>query len=82
MDNPTPDTATASMTDLKRDPMGVVAAGNGAAVAVLNRRKVMFYCVPADEYEAMLDRIEDAELNTLAETRAMSREIAVKLGEL
>lgn len=73
---------TASVTELKRNPMGTMAAGNGAAVAILNRNEPAFYCVPADEYAAMLNLIEDAELNAIADARANSREIAVSLDDL
>ena len=73
---------TASVTELKRNPMGTVAAGDGATVAILNRNEPAFYCVPAKEYEAMLDMIEDAELNAIADARAESPEIAVSLDEL
>ncbi|WBU63851.1 type II toxin-antitoxin system Phd/YefM family antitoxin [Paracoccus aerodenitrificans] len=73
---------TASVTEFKRNPMGTMAAGNGAAVAVLNRNQPAFYCVPADEYEAMLNLIEDAELNAIADARSDSPEIAVSLDEL
>ena len=73
---------TASVTELKRNPMGTVAAGDGATVAILNRNQPVFYCVPAKEYEAMLDMIEDAELNAIADARAESREITVLLDEL
>ena len=34
---------TASITELKRDPMGTMAAGRGAAVAILNRNQPAFY---------------------------------------
>ena len=57
---------TASVTELKRNPMGTIAAGDGATVAILNRNEPAFYCVPAKEYEAMLNLIEDAELNAIA----------------
>lgn len=73
---------TASVTELKRNPMGTVAAGNGGAVAILNRNEPAFYCVPADEYEVMLNLIEDAELNAIADARASSPEVAVALDEL
>ena len=49
--------------------MGTVASGNGAAVAILNRNALAFYCVPADEYHAMVVRLEDIELNALANAR-------------
>lgn len=73
---------TASVTELKRNPMGTIAAGNGAAVAILNRNAPAFYCVPAEEYETMLSLIEDAELNAIADERANSREIPVSLDDL
>lgn len=73
---------TASVTELKRNPMGTMAAGDGATVAVLNRNEPAFYCVPAKEYEAMLNLIEDAELNAIADARAESPEIAASLDEL
>ena len=73
---------TASVTELKRNPMGTMAAGNGGAVAILNRNEPAFYCIPAAEYEAMLELIEDAELNALADTRAHSPEVAVSLDDL
>ncbi|MBN8441172.1 MAG: type II toxin-antitoxin system Phd/YefM family antitoxin [Thauera sp.] len=73
---------TASISELKRNPMGTVAAGDGFAVAILNRNEPAFYCVPAKTYEALLDRLEDLELNAIADRRANDDEIAVKLDEL
>ncbi len=73
---------TASVTELKRNPMGTVNGGAGAAVAILNRNEPAFYCVPADEYEAMLERLDDAELNALADVRADMADIPVSLDDL
>ena len=73
---------TASVTELKRDPMGTMAAGQGAAVAILNRNQPAFYCVPAAEYEAMIERLEDAELNALADARAGGPFVRVSLDDL
>lgn len=73
---------TASISELKRNPMGTVAAGDGFAVAILNRNEPAFYCVPAKTYEALLDRLEDLELNAIADRRKHDAEIAVKLDEL
>ena len=73
---------TASVSELKRNPMGTVAAGDGAPVAILNRNEPAFYCVPAKAYEAMMDRLEDLELNALAESRTGEAVIKVTLDEL
>jgi antitoxin StbD len=60
---------TASVSELKKNPMGTVAAGEGFPVAILNRNEPVFYCVPAAAYAAMLDRLEDVELNAIADAR-------------
>ncbi|MFZ2869911.1 type II toxin-antitoxin system Phd/YefM family antitoxin [Zavarzinia sp.] len=60
---------SASVSELKKNPMGTVAAGEGFPVAILNRNEPAFYCIPAKAYEAMLERIEDLELNAIADAR-------------
>jgi len=73
---------TASVTELQKDPIGTAASGNGAAVAILKRNALAFYCVPADEYQAMVDRLEDIELNALAEARRGVPFVEVGLAEM
>lgn len=68
---------TASVTELKRDPMGTIAAGDGGPVVILNRNEPVFYCVPAKAYERLMERLEDAELNAIADARADQKEIVV-----
>jgi antitoxin StbD len=73
---------TASVSELKRNPMGTVAAGEGFPVAILNRNEPAFYCVPAKAFEALLDRLEDAELNAIADARAGEAVIKIALHDL
>lgn len=73
---------TASVSELKRNPMGTVAAGEGFPVAILNRNEPAFYCVPAKAFEAMMDRLEDMELLAIVEARRGQPRIRVKLDEL
>ena len=73
---------TASVSELKKSPMGTVAAGEGAAVAILNRNKPAFYCVPADAYATLLERLEDVELNAVADARAGDPIVMVDIDEL
>lgn len=73
---------TASVSELKRNPMGTVAAGEGAPVAILNRNEPAFYCVPAKAYEAMVERLDDIAMNALAEARSTQPIIRVTLDEL
>lgn len=58
---------TASVAELKRNPIATLAAGEGGAVAILDRSEPVFYCVPAKTFEAMLERLEDIELNAIAD---------------
>lgn len=56
----------ASISELKRNPMGTVAAGCGFPVAILNRNEPVFYCVPAKVYESMVERLDQrAVVNSL-----------------
>ena len=73
---------TASVSELKRNPMGTVAADEGSPVAILNRNEPAFYCVPARAFEAMMDRLEDIELNAIADARKREARIRVNLDEI
>ncbi len=72
----------ASISELKRNPMGTVAAGEGFPVAILNRNEPAFYCIPAPAFEKLMDRLEDLELNAIADARAGQKRVKVKLDEL
>ena len=72
----------ASVTELKKNPMKTLAAGEGLPVAILNRNEPAFYCVPAAAYEALLNRLEDLELNAIADARSGQPVIKVKLDDL
>ncbi len=61
---------TASVSELKRNPMGAVAAGEGFPVAILNHHAPAFYCIPAKTWEAMVERLEVIEGNAVANARA------------
>ncbi len=73
---------TTSISELKKNPMAVVAQGEGFPVAVLNRNKPAFYCVPAEAYEALMDKLEDVELAAIVEARKDQKEIAVDIDDL
>ncbi|PHP18266.1 plasmid stabilization protein [Sphingobium sp. IP1] len=73
---------TASVSELKRNPMGTVAAGEGFPVAILNRNEPAFYCVPAKAFEALMDRLEDVELNAIADARVGETIVKIALDDL
>ena len=77
-----PHTILASVSELKRNPMGTVAAGEGFPVAILNHNEPAFYCIPAKTWEAMVERLEDTDDNALADSRAREKIVKVNLNDL
>ena len=73
---------TTSISELKKNPMAVVDQGDGFPVAVLNRNQPAFYCVPAQAYELLMDKLEDLELAQIVEERKNQPEIKVSLDDL
>jgi antitoxin StbD len=73
---------TASVYELQKDAMGTVAAGDGVPVAILNRNEPAFYCVPAKAFEAMMDRLDDIELNAIADARSGAKAVKIAIDDL
>jgi len=75
---------TASVSELKKNPMATVAAGEGFPVAILIRNEPAFYCVPAKAYEALMSKLDDIELNSITDARLNygKRLVLVKLDKL
>ena len=72
----------ASITELKANPMKVANSAHGESVAVLNHNEPAFYCVPAEAYEMMMDKIEDLELLALAKVRENEESVPVSINDL
>ncbi|MDN5752193.1 MAG: type II toxin-antitoxin system Phd/YefM family antitoxin [Nitrosospira sp.] len=70
---------TASVSELKKNPMATVAAGEGFPVAILNRNEPAFYCIPAKAYEVLMDKLNDVELNALADARLKDGKAPVRV---
>ena len=73
---------SASISELKKNPMSVIRQGEGVPVAILNRNEPVFYAVPAEAYEALLDRLEDVELAAVVKARLDQEEVEVTLDDL
>lgn len=72
----------ASITDLKRDPMGTIRGGEGETVVILNRNEPAFYAVPPDVYEAMLDMLDDLQLAEVVRSRLGGPTVEVDIDDL
>ena len=73
---------TVSMTDLRRDPTGVMQIVNDSPVAVLNHNKPAAYLLSAHAYEAILEKIDDMELVRIAKSREGGKTVKVNLEDL
>ncbi len=71
-----------SVSDLKKNPSAVFDQSAGQAVAVLNHNRVMGYMVPAAVYEAMIERLDDADLVRIAKDRLDEPSYSVALDDL
>ncbi|MFV6312168.1 type II toxin-antitoxin system Phd/YefM family antitoxin [Klebsiella pneumoniae] len=70
---------SASISELKKNPMATVSAGDGFPVAILNRNQPAFYCIPAELYEKILDAMDDQELAKLVSERSNQQLLDVDL---
>ena len=73
---------SASISELKKNPMAIVSGGEGFPVAILNHNQPAFYCVPAETWEKIIDRLEDIELATIANERMSGERVRVSLDDL
>ena len=73
---------TVSMTDLRRNPSGILQDAGDSPVAVLNHNKPAAYLLSARAYEALLERMEDAELTQIVKQRRGGKRVKVALEDL
>lgn len=73
---------TVSMTDLRRNPGAILEDAGDEPVAVLNHNKPAAYLLSARAYEALLERLDDAELTQIVKQRQGGKRVKVKLEDL
>lgn len=71
-----------SVSELKKNPSAVMSAAHGAPVAVLNHNRVMGYMVPAEVFEAIMERLDDMDLAELVKARSQETPFPVNLDDL
>jgi antitoxin StbD len=74
--------ASISISEFKKNPSAVIAAAEGAPIAILNRNRPSAYLVPAAAWAELVERLEDAELAELVRARADEQPVRVTLDEL
>jgi antitoxin StbD len=74
--------SSVSITDLKKNPSAVIKEAEGAPVAILNHNRPSAYLVPADTFEAMLEKLDDLEIRKTVRKRQSEKSIPVSLDAL
>ena len=74
--------ASVSISDLKKNPSRIINEAEGSPVAILNHNKPSAYLVPAEAFEALMERFEDYELGRLVRERENEATVKVSLDEL
>ena len=74
--------ASVNISDLKKNPSRVILQAEGAPVAILNHNKPSAYLVPAETFEAVMEKLEEYELAKLVEERAEEATVKVSLDDL
>lgn len=74
--------ASVSISDLKKNPSRIINQSEGAPVAILNHNKPSAYIIPADAFEALMEKLEDYELSQVVKEREHEPSIKVSLDEL
>jgi antitoxin StbD len=73
---------TVSMTDLRRNPSAILQDAGDSPIAVFNHNKPAAYLLSARAYEALLERLEDAELTHIVKQRRGGRRVKLALEDL
>lgn len=74
--------SSVSISDLKKNPSGVIAEAQGEPVAILNHNRPTAYLVPAAAFEALLERLDDLDLARQVRERQNEETVRVSLDEL
>lgn len=70
---------SASISELKRNPTALIREADGEAITILNHNIPTAYLIPADTYELLLSRLEDAELAQIIRSRRNEIDDAIEV---
>ncbi|MBU0968408.1 MAG: type II toxin-antitoxin system Phd/YefM family antitoxin [Proteobacteria bacterium] len=70
---------SASISELKKNPSALIEQSEGEPIAILNHNRPTAYLVPAETYEALLEKIEDYQLGVLVRERQHEKISAVEV---
>ena len=72
-------TCSASISELKKNPSALINKSDGEPIAILNHNRPTAYLIPAETYEALIEKIEDYQLGLLVRERQDEKILAVEV---
>ena len=70
---------SASISELKKNPTALLKEAEGSPIAILNHNIPAAYLIPADTYEWLMDKLEDAELAQIVNDRMSEKDKAIEV---
>ena len=74
--------ASVSISDLKKNPSGIISQSHGEPVAILNHNRPTAYLLPAATFDLLMDQLDDLDLARLVRERQAEASVPVQLDEL
>lgn len=68
-----------SISELKKNPSALIEQSEGQPIAILNHNRPTAYLIPAETYEALLEKIEDYQLGVIVNQRQHEKILAVEV---
>jgi len=73
---------TMELTEFRKNPLTVVQKGDGEPVSILRQGQPVFYVIPPETFERMMDALEDVDLLEIIREREDMAAIEVSLDAL
>ena len=70
---------SASISELKKNPTALLNEAEGSPITILNHNIPTAYLIPAETYEWLMDRLEDAELAQIVINRTHEKDNAIEI---
>ena len=70
---------SASISELKKNPTALLNEAEGSPIAILNHNIPAAYLIPAETYEWLMDKLEDADLAQIVRERVVEKKDAVEV---
>ena len=70
---------SASISELKKNPSALIEQSDGEPIAILNHNRPTAYLIPAETYEALLEKIEDYQLGVIVKERQNEKISAIEV---